>query len=95
MITGKHMLGLAIFFLFAVAGCSHKPTLVDDFYGTSYKLALQSQLLNPQAGVDLRPVEGMDGEIGKRVVERYQKGVELPAAKTDNYSVLFEGMSKK
>lgn len=95
MITGKHMMALAILSFVAVAGCSHKPTLVDDFYGTSYKLALQSQKLEPHAQVDLRPVEGVDGEIGRRVMERHQKGVEQPAATTDNYSILFEGMNKK
>lgn len=95
MMKQKYITGLVLLTLLVLSGCSRPPTLVDDFYGTSYELALQSQILDPQAGTDPQPVEGIDGEIGRRVVERYQKGIEQPAAQTENYSVIFEGMSQK
>lgn len=95
MMRKKHIPLPALLLALAVAGCTNPPTLTDEFRGTSYALALNSQILDPEAGKDLRPVEGVDGETGKRIVERYHKGFEQEPAKTENYSVVFEGMTKK
>lgn len=95
MMRKKYIAIPALLLAWTLTGCTSPPTMVDEFRGTSYELALNSQILDPEAGRDLKPVEGVDGETGKRIVERYYKGFEQPAAKTENYSVLFEGMSKK
>ena len=86
---------LTMSMIIALAGCSKQETLVDQFYGTSYELAKQSQLHNPQAGISDGPPEGLEGSIAKKVVDRYEKGFDQKAAKTDKYSVVFEGMKEK
>ena len=77
------------------AGCAKQETRVDRFYGTSYELARQSQIHNPDAGVKDGPAVGLEGEISSRVIERYQKGFEIPAVKTETYSVDVDGMTIK
>ncbi len=76
-------------------GCSRPPTPVSQFYGTSYELAKQSQVANPQAGIDAGPPTGLEGSIASKIVDRHEKGFEQKAAQTDIYSVIFEGMKQK
>ena len=74
------MLGLSV-------GCAKQETRVDRFYGTSYELARYSQIHNLEAGVEDGSSVGLTGEVGAAVIERYEKGFEQPAAKTETYSV--------
>lgn len=75
-------------------GCSTHPR-VDSFYGTSYELAKQSQIYNPDAGVQDGPPLGLTGEVGSRVIQRYEKGFDQAAPKTETYTVDVEGVSVK
>jgi hypothetical protein len=77
-----------------VAGCTKAPTQVDNFHGTSYELAKQSQLSNPAAGIHIQRPEVLEGSVGKMIVDRYEAGFAEPAPKTESYSVSFEGMTK-
>ncbi len=77
------------------AGCAKQETRVDSFYGTSYELAKQSQIHNPQAGVADGPSLGLEGNIAAKVMERYTKGFEKAAPKTETYSVGVEGIEVK
>jgi hypothetical protein len=95
MKTGNLKFALLLMAIAMVAGCTKPPTLVDNFYGTSYELAKQSQLSNPAAGIHNQRPEGMEGSVGKLIVDRYEAGFAQPAAKTESYSVSFEGMTKK
>ena len=81
--------------LAASSGCTRKDTLVNRYYGTSYEIALQSQLANPDAGIKNPPPEGLEGNVATKVINRYEEGFEKPAPKTDTYSVSFEGMKTK
>lgn len=87
---------LAIFLVsfICLSGCSKRPTQVDNFYGTSYRLAMESQLYNPIAGTDIKPIEEITGTIGEKVINRYEGEFEKSAPKTDSYSVSFGGMEK-
>ncbi|MEA3469137.1 MAG: hypothetical protein U9R57_13065 [Thermodesulfobacteriota bacterium] len=76
-------------------GCAKRETRVDRFYGTSYELALQSQINNPEAGVIDGPSVGLEGSVASKVIERYEKGFEKPAAKTTTYSINVGGISAK
>ena len=77
------------------AGCTRQPTRVDNFWGTSYELAKVSQVYNPNAGIQTGPPVGLQGPVAEKVTERYLKGFEAPAAKTESYSILVDGMTKK
>ena len=95
MKRGLHLGIPVIIALLFTSGCAKRETQVDRFYGTSYELAKQSQIHNPEAGIADGSALGLDGEIGKTVIDRYTKGFEKPAPKTDRYSVSFDGMKVK
>ena len=78
-----------------VAGCTRQPSRVGNFYGTSYELAKVSQIADPNAGIQTGPPLGLQGTVAEKVVDRYVKGFEKPAAKTESYSVVVDGMTKK
>ncbi|MBP1750242.1 MAG: putative exported protein [Deltaproteobacteria bacterium] len=67
-------LTLAVIFL---AGCTTSRLETD--YGTSYKLARFNQTLDLEAEKNLKPVEGIDGQVSQRIVDRYYQGFEKPA----------------
>lgn len=70
----------------ALAGCAQSRLEMD--YGTSHKLAIHNQTLNPGAEKNLAPVEGMDGKAAQATVDKYEKGFEkTPPAPTYTFSV--------
>ena len=64
------ILGWVIFF----AGCSQmqKETLSDKNWGRSYEAAKYNQILNPEAGKNQDPVDGLDGRATDNNVEKYR-----------------------
>jgi len=68
--------GLTIIAL-ALAGCAG-PGRVERDYGTSHRLQVYNQGLNPDAEKNLAPVEGMDGRAAGAAVEKYEKGFAKP-----------------
>ena len=95
MERGLYFSILIVILLGFSVGCAKRETQVDRFYGTSYELAKQSQINNPAAGVKDGPSVGLDGKVAASVIERYEKGFEKPAAKTETYSVDVGGMTIK
>lgn len=95
MKRGNLIYGLLLMMPALTMSCTKAPTLVDNFYGTSYELAKQSQLYDPGAGGQVQPIEGVEGTVAKRIIDRYEQGFGKPAPKTESYSVTFEGMTKK
>jgi hypothetical protein len=66
----KLMIGMIAVIL--LSGCASN-RLENDF-GTSYKLALMNQELNPEAEKNLKPVEGIDEQAGQKILEKYHTG---------------------
>lgn len=89
------ILALFLITFIGLSGCSKRPTQVDKFYGTSYKLAIESQLYNPMAGKDIKPIEEITGTVGKKVINRYEGEFKKASPKTESYSVSFGGIDKK
>ena len=56
-----------------------QPIHLNEDFGNSYRYAKESQILNPQAGNSLEPLEGLSGLPGQYTGERYQKMFEKPA----------------
>ena len=70
----------------ALAGCAQSRLEMD--YGTSHKLAIYNQTLNPDAEKNLAPAEGMDGKAAQATVDKYEKGFEkTPPAPTYTFSI--------
>ena len=80
----KCKLTLTIFFtvtLLMLVGCEHIPssrqnTLLNRNFGRAYETAKYNQILNPDAGKNLQPVDGLDGQLVKKNLDAYQKGKE-------------------
>ena len=59
------------------AGCSssgpvHEETLLDKNWGRSVETAKYNQILNPEAGKNLTPVEGLSGNAADNSVKKYE-----------------------
>ena len=79
------LLSIAIWMV-ALVGCAQSRLERD--YGTSHKLAIYNQTLNPDAERNLAPVEGMDGKAAQATMDRYEKGFEkTPPAQTYTFSI--------
>jgi hypothetical protein len=55
------------------------PRQLETDYGTSVKLAIANQTLDPEAGKNLEPVREFDGKAAQAAIEKYQKDFEKPA----------------
>ncbi len=60
--------------LLIFSGC--EATLLDKNWGKSFESAKSDQILNPEAGQNLNPVVGLDGQAAERTLETYRKGFE-------------------
>lgn len=54
-----------------IVGCS-APTLLDQNWGRSVETARYNQTLNPDAGSNEQPVEGLDGHSAASALEHYR-----------------------
>ena len=55
-----------------------QPVHLNEHFGNSYRYAVENQILNPQAGNSLVPLEGMSGQPSQFSIDRYQKLFEKP-----------------
>lgn len=65
--------------LFLFTGCSkdfQSETLLDRNWGKSFETAKQNQILNPEAGKNLAPVVGMDGQSEEKIIEKHEQSFE-------------------
>jgi hypothetical protein len=67
----------------ALAGCCNSDCFPykceprDDF-GKAYTLAMAGQILNPDAGTNLEPVEGIDGRAAEKIMKNYVESFKPP-----------------
>ena len=73
------ILGL-IAMLCVALGCS--PTLLDENWGRSYHAAKNSQVLDPDAHLNLEPVEGIDGQAVSLGVANYRESFATQSARS-------------
>jgi len=67
-------LGLMIF----LAGCAGVPSRLEVNSGASFKLQKFNQILDHEAGKNLKPVEGLDAKATEKALEKYRKSFEKP-----------------
>lgn len=58
-----------------------QPIHLNENFGNSNRYALEGQILNPQAGNSLEPLEGRGAQPAQRGMERYYKMYEKPPFK--------------
>lgn len=54
------------------------PTTISPNWGTAYQQMRAGQVLNPSAGEQLNPVEGLDGVASATAMGEYRKSFEKP-----------------
>ena len=59
--------------LLIFSGCGTQTMLAKN-WGKSFESAKQSQILNPEAGKNLDPVIGLDGQAARNNMEKYRQG---------------------
>jgi len=59
--------------LLIFSGCARETMLAKN-WGNSFESAKQSQILNPEAGRNLEPVVGLDGQASENNMEKYRRG---------------------
>ena len=64
-----------------------KDTMLERNWGRSYESAKYNQMLNPEAGKNLEPVVGTDGQAAERAIEKYRKG-ESKKQQSKQYEIL-------
>jgi hypothetical protein len=74
----------------SLGACSMTPR-VDRQFGSSVKLALAQQTLNPQARNNRDPVTGLDAQAAKSVYDNYQRSYATPEQQQNSFSI---GVSK-
>lgn len=64
---------------------------LDLHFGTSFKLAREAQILNPRAGKDLKPVEGMSGSTTMVILDAHRKSFERKQKRDSDFVFEFVG----
>lgn len=93
--------GLAVLMLFSLmlTGCESIPyareqNLIDN-WGKSFQAIKTNHVINPDAGMDEAPVEGMDGIAAEKAMNKYYKTFdEKPPAQITNISISGIGSGK-
>ena len=68
------LLIIGLILMGTLAGCTGYNTgLVAQEWGTSYKLAVANQTLNPDAEKNLKPVSGMNNKAAEKTLNKYEK----------------------
>jgi hypothetical protein len=84
---------------FLFAGCEEstfvsKKTRLDENWGMAYQAAKENQILNPEAGKNLTPVEGLDGQADENNIEKYRNSFKGKSASQSGSSSTLSEMLK-
>jgi len=74
---GRHPVGMGKSDMVFFPG-ARQPVHLSEGYGESYRYAVETQILNPQAAKSLKVVEGIGGGPAQKNMARYQKMFEKP-----------------
>ena len=91
-------MGLSLLAVISITGCTTRPTTLGPDVGLAYTMALEHQTLNPEAEMNLDPVQGLeDGPRATNTMERYRSSFEKPEEYRKPMaigSVVGQGMTK-
>ena len=74
-----------------IAACAG-PTRVERDYGTSHKLAIFNQTLDPKAESNLNAVTGLNAQAEQIVMDKYIKSFERSPDKAPVYAITVGGL---
>lgn len=76
----KAGLMIALGLMFFLAGCANAPSRLEVDAGASFKLQKFNQILDHEAGKNLKPGEGLDAKATEKALEKYRKSFDKPPA---------------
>lgn len=80
--------GFSLVAVLIIAGCTTRPTTLGPDPYLAYTMARDQQILNPEAGENLDPVQGTeDAKASKNTMERYRSSFENPETYRSSVSV--------
>jgi hypothetical protein len=84
-------LGLALLILagFALTGCeTYRQRTLSENWGRSYQAIQTNHVINPDAGMDEKTVEGIDGTASEKALNKYHKSFdEKPPTQVMNINI--------
>jgi hypothetical protein len=80
---------LLIFVFLSLTGCENQRTqLLNDNWGKSYQAVKTNHIINPDAGLDEQPMEGLDGIASMKAANKYHNSFdEKPPAQITNITI--------
>jgi hypothetical protein len=72
-------IGFSILAVISVTGCTTRPTTLGPDFALAYTMTNGEQTLNPDAGNNLDPVQGLEDAVAaKHTMDRYRSSFEKP-----------------
>jgi type IV pilus biogenesis protein CpaD/CtpE len=72
----------------SLAGCATSSTpQFDSGFGDAVNAARAQQTINPEASLNTKPVDGMDGEAANSVMDRYHQSFQKPPATGNIFNI--------
>ncbi|MEJ2660728.1 MAG: hypothetical protein P8Z73_08400 [Desulfobacteraceae bacterium] len=93
MIIQRLFIGSLIAGAIVLSGCTG-PSMLDQNWGRSVETARYNQTLNPQAGQNLEPVEGLDGHSAENALEAYRQSFKA-GEESAGYDIKLTGIGMK
>ncbi len=90
--TIKQLISLVIAGI-VITGCAG-PTVLDQNWGRSVKSAQSNQTLNPRAGENLGPVEGLDGRSSENNMDKYRRSFQTKE-ESSGYNIKLTGIGMR
>ena len=81
------MTGL-VFLLVFIVGCAPSPIVLHPNFGNSVRWARQSQILNPAASENLKPMVGLHGRSASKAIEQYEKAFDQKQKPSGSVGIL-------
>jgi hypothetical protein len=97
MLSKIAVIALASLLTIGIFGCSKgnvknplqtEESLLDKNWGKSFEAAKHNQTLNPEAGKNVKPVEGLQGPAAERIMDGYMKGGEQKKEPASEFGVV-------
>ena len=82
-----YSLGWICLSLYALSGCTLTTEKWDAQFGTTTRLNMEQQIIDPLAGSKPNAGYALDGRVAKEILTRYQNSYKDPAPESNNFTI--------
>ena len=76
-----------LLFSSVLTACVEQTPRMDAEFGNATRATLSAQIINPDAGNNKDPVDGLDGRAARDVIQNYQKSFINPEQSSNAFSI--------